>query len=58
MGGLLDDLEEMALAAGQDYASTTATTRRKADAGRDGDDRDLSMMYHFVRDFIEWPDES
>jgi hypothetical protein len=58
MGGLLDDLEEIELAAGQDYASTTAATRRKAGARRDGDDGDLSMMYHFVRDFIEWPDES
>jgi hypothetical protein len=58
MSRLREDLEEMELAAGDAPAAAAAEMGRKADAGRNGDDGDLGLMYHFARDFLEWPDES
>ncbi len=58
MGGIRDDLQETELPAGQGPAATAAAMKRKADAGNNGDDGDLSIMDHFVRGLIERPDEA
>ena len=57
MNGLLDDLQEMDLAAGRSPAATMGEMKGKADTGRNGADGDLRIMDHFVRGIIEHPDE-
>ena len=58
MSGLLDDLQEMEPAVGQNTAVAMGETKRRADAGKNGTDGDFSMMDHFVRGLIERPDDT
>ena len=56
MSGVHDDLRDVELGGGQ--GPVGAEMKRKAGTGENGDEGDLRIMDHFVRDLIEGPDEA
>ena len=54
MNRLLDDLHKTEdYTDGEGLASTTEEGKQKVHGGKNGEDGDLRIMQHFVRDFIE-----
>jgi hypothetical protein len=59
MNRLLDDLQKKEdCADGESTMARTGETTQKTYGRQNGVDGDLRIMQHFLRDFIEWPDDA
>ena len=59
MNRLLDDLHKKEhYTDGEGLASMTEERKQKVHGRKTGEDEELRIMQHFVRDFIERPDDA